>query len=81
MIEAAFSEYFPTGDLLKILLVCVAVAVVAPAGVSVAITGLDRRARAEQSHASTVSGTSLVVAGVGVLAALIALGIYALVNR
>jgi hypothetical protein len=57
------------------------VAVVAPASVSVAISGLDRRGRAVQEHASTAAGTALVVVGVGLLASLIGFGIYALVNR
>jgi len=81
MIEAAFSAYLPASDLLKILVVCLAVAVVAPASVAVAIAGLDRRVRATQRHSSPALGTALVVLGVGVLAVLIGCGIYALVNR
>lgn len=80
MIEAAFSDYLPASDLLKIVLVCVAVAVVAPASVSLAISGLDRRGRGVREH-SRAAGTALVIVGVGVLGALIAFGIYALVNR
>ena len=50
------------------------VAAVAPAAVSVAIAGLDRRSR----HANDAGGTALVAAGVAVIAALIGAGLYAL---
>jgi hypothetical protein len=78
---AAFSDYLPASDLLKIVVVCLAVAVVAPASVSIAISGLDRRGRAVQEHSSRAAGTLLIVGGVSVLVALITFGIYALVNR
>jgi hypothetical protein len=78
---ASFSDYLPFGDLVKILAVCLVVAAVAPTAVAVGIVGLDRRAQARQAHAGGAVGTALVLVGVGVLAALVGLGIYALVNH
>jgi hypothetical protein len=75
---ASFSDYVPLGDLGKIIAACLVVAVIAPTAVSVAVTGLDVRASSAEQHRSGMGGTALVVLGVGVLAALIALGIYAL---
>jgi hypothetical protein len=71
---ASFSQYLPLDDLVKIVAVCLGVAVVAPAAVSVAIAGLDRRAR----HANDAGGTALVALGIAVIAALIGAGLYAL---
>jgi hypothetical protein len=71
---ASLSQYLPFDDLAKILVVCLVVAVIAPSAVSVAIAGLDRRAR----HANDATGTALVVIGVAVIAALIGAGLYAL---
>ena len=54
---ASFSDYLPLGDLGKILVVCLAVAVVAPTSVSVAIIGLERRDKAEAAHSSPSPAT------------------------
>jgi hypothetical protein len=70
----ALADYLPLADLAKIVVVCLVVAVIAPAAVSVAIAGLDRRAR----HQNDAGGAALVVLGVAVLAALIGAGLYAL---
>ena len=78
---ASLDQYLPLADLGKIVLVCLFVAVVAPTAVSVGIVGLDQRARAHARHTSAVTGTLLVVGSVAVLAALVAFGLYALVNR
>ena len=67
-------DYLPLADLAKIVAVCLAVAVIAPAAVALAIAGLDRRSR----HAGDATGAALVVMGVAVLAALIGAGLYAL---
>lgn len=75
---ASLSDYLPFSDLVKIVAVCLVVAVVAPTAVSVGIVGLDRRARASETHSSPAVGTVLVVVGVAVLAALIGIGLYAL---
>jgi hypothetical protein len=78
MIVAKLSDYLPLADLAKILVVCLVVAVIAPAAVSVGIVGLDRREQAAESRSSTVTGTALIVFAVGVLAALIGAGLYTL---
>jgi len=78
---ASLGDYLPLEDLGKIVLVCLVVAVLAPSAVSVAIVGLDRRSAAAEHRTSRTAGTGLVVVGVGVLAALVAVGLYALVNR
>jgi len=74
MILGAFSDYLPLDDLVKILIACIVVAVIAPTAVSVAVLGLDMRDKS-RGHAQ---GTLLIGIGVLVLAALIAVGIYAL---
>jgi hypothetical protein len=71
---ASLGDYLPLGDLAKIVVVCLGVAVAAPAAVSLGIVGLDLRERST----SRVSGTVLVALGVLVVAALIAIGLYAL---
>ncbi|HKD94411.1 MAG TPA: hypothetical protein VKB43_06840 [Gaiellaceae bacterium] len=75
---AALSDYLPLADLAKIVAVCLVVAVVAPASVSLAIAGLDRRARTGSSEGDRALGIVLIVVGVAVLLALVAAGIYAL---
>ena len=72
----SFSDVLPVSDLIKILLVVLAVAVIAPSAVSVAIVGLDRR-----DSGSTGVGNALVAAGAAVLFVLVAIGLYALVSR
>ena len=71
---ASLQDYLPLDDLVKIVVVCLVVAVVAPSAVSLAIAGLDRRAR----HTGDVTGTVFVVLGVAAIAALIGAGLYAL---
>jgi hypothetical protein len=78
MIVAKLSDYLPLADLAKIVVVCLVVAVIAPAAVSVGIVGIDRREQATEGHSSTITGTALIVVAVGVLAALIVAGIYTL---
>jgi hypothetical protein len=78
---ASLSEYLPLDDLAKILVVCLAVAVIAPASVSLAVAGLDRRTRAESRGTRSVLGVAFIVVGVGVLIALIVAGIYILDKR
>jgi hypothetical protein len=69
---AALDDYLPFADIAKIVAVCLVVAVIAPAAVSVGIAGLDRRASGRSM------GTVLIVIGVAVLLSLVAAGIYAL---
>jgi hypothetical protein len=56
--------------------VALMVAVIAPSAVSMAIVGLDRR----ESQPGG-AGTTMVAGGVAVLAALVALGLYALTQK
>ena len=72
----AISTYLPAGDLAKIIAAVLIVAVIAPSAVSVAVAGLDRRATG-----SAQVGTGLVALGAGALVALVAAGLYALINR
>jgi multisubunit Na+/H+ antiporter MnhB subunit len=76
MTVLSFSTYLPLDDLSKILVVALTVAVIAPSAVSMAIVGLDRR----ESQPGG-AGTAMVVGGVAVLAALVALGLYALTQK
>ena len=76
MIVAAFSDYLPVGDLVKIVVACLAVAVIAPAAVSVAVVGLDLR----DHRRETGRGAVLVGVGIAVLVALIVIGLYALAS-
>ena len=75
---ASLQAYLPLDDLAKIILATLVVAVIAPAAVSLAIDGLDRRATSIEQHRRPVTGVALVVVGVAIIAALIALGLYAL---
>jgi hypothetical protein len=72
----SLSEYLPLSDLVKIVAVTLAVAVVAPSAASIAIVGLDRR-----SAGAVVRGNALVGIGAGVLVLLVGAGLYALINR
>jgi hypothetical protein len=72
----SFSEYLPLPDLVKILVVALAVAVVAPSAASIAIVGLDRR-----ESGRTGAGNALIAVGAGVLFVLVAVGIFTLVDR
>lgn len=72
----SFSDYLPLPDLVKILVVALAVAVLAPSAASLAIVGLDRR-----ESGRTAAGTALMAVGVGVLLVLVAVGIFTLVDR
>ena len=76
MTTLAISTYLPAGDLAKIIAAVLIVAVIAPSAVSIAVVGLDRRATG-----SPQVGAALVALGVGVLAVLVAVGLYALVSR
>ena len=76
MTMLSVSDYLPLFELVRILAVTLTVAVIAPSAVSLAIVGLDRR------HAGSIGvGNSLIALGAGTLGLLVALGLYALVNR
>ena len=70
------SAYLPFFELVRIVAVTLAVAVVAPSAASLAIFGLDRR-----QQGSVARGNGLVAAGAGILFVLVGLGLYALINR
>ena len=78
---ASFQDYLPLDDLAKIVAACLVVAVVAPSAVSLAILGLDRRARALSDGSSEAAGDALIIAGVALVVALIGIGLYTLFNR
>jgi len=75
---ASFSDYLPFADLVKIVVVCLVVAVIAPVAVALGVRGLDLRAGARQERGGKVRGTGLVVVAVAIVAALISAGLYAL---
>ena len=76
MMLLSLHDYVPVSDLVRIIIVTLAVAVVAPAAVSVAVAGLDRRA-----HGDEGTGDALVALGAGVLGMLVLVGIYAMVQK
>jgi hypothetical protein len=76
MMLLSFSDYVPVSDLVKIILVTLAVAIVAPSAVSLAVAGLDRRSAGDEG-----SGDVLVALGAGVLGLLVVVGIYAMVQK
>jgi hypothetical protein len=81
MIIASLHDYLPLDDLLKILIACLAVAVVAPSAAALVITGFDAQATAHGSGESRVSGDLRIALGVAVLAVLIAAGLYTLIEH
>ena len=80
MIVASLHDYLPLNDLLKIVLVCVGVAVVTPAAAALVIRGFEVQTTARASGRSRVGGDLRVVLGVTIIAALIVAGLYALVE-
>jgi hypothetical protein len=78
MIFASLHEYLPLDDLLKILVACVAVAVIAPSAAALVITGFESQANARNGR---VRGDLRIALGVAVIAAMIAAGLYTLINR
>ena len=80
MLLASLQDYLPLDDLVKIVVACAAVAVVAPLAVSLAIAGLDRRAEPAGAGRSRAVGTGEIAVGVAALAGLVAAGLYALVT-
>lgn len=72
----ALSGYLPTGDLARIIATTLIASLVAPTAVAVGIAGLDRR-----HDGSVASGSALIAAAAATLGLLVAIGIYALVQR
>jgi hypothetical protein len=78
MIIASFQEYLPLDDLAKIVAVCVAVALVAPAAAALVITGFEAQSDAHTSGRTRMSGDLRIALGVAIIAAMIIVGIYAM---
>ena len=76
MTMLSVNDYLPFYELVRILGVTLIVALVAPSAASLAIVGLDRR-----HSGSTGLGNSLIALGAGTLILLVALGLYALIDR
>lgn len=72
----SLSTYLPAGDLARIIIATLLVSVVAPSAVALGIAGLDRR-----DGGSVPLGNTLIATAAGVLSLLVAVGIYALVQR
>jgi hypothetical protein len=81
MIIASVQDYLPLADLLKILAVCLAVAVVAPAAAALVITGFEAQATAHRSGRSRAAGDVRIALGVAIIAAMIVVGLYAISNK
>ena len=78
IVVASLQEYLPLGDIVRIVAVCIGVAVVAPAAAALVITGFESQATAQEHRASTLSGDVRIVLGIAVLVVLVVAGIYAL---
>jgi hypothetical protein len=79
---ASFQEYLPVDDLLKIVAVCVVVALVAPAAAALVITGFETQGGAHGAGGrSKLGGDARIAVGVLAIAAMIAAGIYAMANK
>jgi hypothetical protein len=81
MIVASFQEYLPLDDLVKIVAVCVAVALIAPAAAALVITGFEAQASAHHSGRTRMYGDARIGLGVAIIAAMIVVGIYAMTNK
>ena len=77
---ASFQQYLPIAELLKIIAVCIAVAVAAPTSAALVITGFEAKANATDGR-RRLAGDARIAAGVVVIAAMIAAGIYAMTNK
>jgi len=70
------SSYLPAGDLARIVAATLLASLVAPSAVAVGIAGLDRR-----DHGAVAVGNTLIAVAAATLTVLVAVGIYALVQR
>jgi hypothetical protein len=80
VIIASFQEYLPVEDILKIVAVCIGVAIIAPTAAALVITGFEAQANAHHSGQKRLYGDLRIALGVGVLAVLIVVGLYALIT-
>ena len=80
MIVASLQDYLPVADLLRIVAVCVAVAIFAPTAAALVITGFEAQENARKAGRTRVLGDLRIALGVVVLAGLIFAGLYALID-
>jgi hypothetical protein len=80
MIVASFQDYLPIADLLRIVAVCIGVAIIAPAAAALVITGFELQANARGSGRARMLGDLRITLGVAILAVLIFVGLYALID-
>ena len=80
MIVAGFQEYLPVAELLRIVAVCAAVAIIAPSAAALVITGFEAQANARRAGRTRLPADFRIALGVAVLAALISAGLYALID-
>jgi hypothetical protein len=80
MIVASLQDYLPVSDLLRIVAVCVAAAIIAPTAAALVITGFEIQANARRSGRARILGDLRIALGVAALAALVFAGLYALID-
>jgi hypothetical protein len=81
VIVASFQTYLPLEDLLRIVAVCLAVAVAAPTAAALVITGFEAQASAHESGRSRAPGDVRIAFGVAIIAAMVIVGLYAMSNK
>jgi DNA-binding PucR family transcriptional regulator len=81
VIFASLHEYLPIDDLVRIVLVCAGVSVLAPSAAALVITGFELQAGAHAAGRSRRAGDLRIALGVALLAAMIVAGLYTLINR
>jgi hypothetical protein len=81
VILASYQEYLPLGDLWKIVVTCLAVAVVSPIAAAFVINGFEGQSKAHAAGTSRTSSDLRIALGVLLLAALIAFGTLALIRH
>jgi hypothetical protein len=81
VIIASFQEYLPVEDLLKIIAVCVAVAVIAPSAAALVITGFEAQSNSHRAGGGRGLGELRIALGVLIVAALIVVGIVAMTKK
>jgi hypothetical protein len=77
MIFASLHDYLPLDDLVKILAACLAVAVIAPSGAALVITGFEAQSNAERLGQPRLPGDLRIGAGILLIGTLIVLGVLA----
>jgi heme/copper-type cytochrome/quinol oxidase subunit 2 len=77
VIFASLSDYLPLADLLKIVVACLAVAVIAPTAAALVITGFEKQSQAHRAGETRLIGDARIAIGVTIIAALIVLGVLA----